>query len=238
MSVTSPLAAQDPTRLAVLAQDARQPEALREQARRGLALVIHHIARRVGAGAGQAGQDLRDEALSHVLRHIGRFNAAGGRFVAWCRRVLTNRLIDLLRRAESRRAEALRPEAREDRSAGLRLRAFEVTADLAAPFSPADLARVCAWAPLDRVVLLSLGLLWRKVPGDVWERTVRACGLEPPFPPGGFGEWDTREERGRILASALGWTPNRLAQRVSRGRRLLRALDFVRDMQGGERPAR
>ncbi len=232
MFVTSPTASQDPTLLAALTRDTSLPEGLREQARRELVPVIRRIASRVGADAGQAGRDLRDEAISHVLRRLHGFDPAAGPFAAWCRRVLTNRLIDLLRRAAARRAEVLRPEGREDPSAGLGLRAFEVAADLAAPFSAADVARVCAWKPFDRLVLLSLGLLWRKLPDPVWRQTVRACGLQPPFPPAGFGEGDTRDERSRILAVALGWGPNRLAQRVSRGRRLLRALNFVQDMQG------
>jgi DNA-directed RNA polymerase specialized sigma24 family protein len=233
MSVTSPVISNDPTLLAARARDVNLPEVLREQARRELVPVIGRIASRIGADAGQAGRDLRDDAVCHVLGRLDRFTATERCFVAWCRRVLANRLIDLLRRAAARRAEVLYPEAREDPSAGLGLRAFEVAADLAAPFSAADLARVRAWGPLDRVVLLSLGLLWRKVPDEEWRRTVRACGLQPPFPPAGFGEGDTRDERGRALAAALGWKPNRLAQRASRGRRLLRALDFVRDMQGG-----
>ncbi len=231
MSVTLPGVADDPTSLAALAQNTKVPEGLREQARRELVPVILRIALRVGAGAGQVGRDLRDEAISHVLSHLDRFTATERCFVVWCRRVLTNRLIDLLRRAAARRAVALSPEGREDPSAALGLRAREVAADLAAPFSAADLARVCAWKPLDRLLLLSLGLLWRKVPDPVWQRTVRACGLQPPFPPAGFGDGDTRDERGRVLAAGLGWKPNRLAQRALRGRRLLRALDFVRQLQ-------
>jgi DNA-directed RNA polymerase specialized sigma24 family protein len=230
MSLAAPVLSNDPTFLATLAQDAGLPEALREQARKALVPVIRGVARGVAGDTTQAGRDLQDEAVSHVLRRLDRFTPVGGRFVRWCRRVLTNRLIDLIRRAEARRAEGLPPEGREDPSAGLDLRAFEVAADLAAPFSEADLARVCAWRPQERLVLLSLGLLWRKVPAEVWGRTVTACGLQPPFPPAGFGEGDTREERGRILAEALGWKPNRLSQRVSRGRGLVRALDFVHEL--------
>jgi DNA-directed RNA polymerase specialized sigma24 family protein len=233
MSVPSPIVSNDPTLLAARAQNANLPEELREQARRELVPVIRRIASRVGAGAGQAGRDLRDEAVSHVLCRLDRFAAADQCFVAWCRRVLTNRLIDLLRRAAARRVAVLVPEGREDPSAILGVRACEMAADLAAPFSAADFARVCSWKPLDRLLLLSLGLLWCKLPDQVWQRTVRACGLRPPFPPAGFGEGDTRDERGRVLAAGLGWSPNRLAQRVSRGRRLLRALDFVRDLQEG-----
>jgi DNA-directed RNA polymerase specialized sigma24 family protein len=231
MSPASSVLPNEPTLLATHAQDVSLPEEVREQARRALAPVILHIAWKVAAKARQPGRDLLDEAVSHVLHRLDRFSVASGCFVPWCRRVLTNRLTDLVRRAGVRRAEVLHAEEREDPSADASLRAFEVAADLAAPFSAADLARVCDWTQEDRVVLLSLGLLWRKVPAEVWRRTVTACGLEPPFPPPGFGEGDTREERGRVLARALGWTRNRVSQRLSRGRRLLRALEFVRDIE-------
>ncbi|HYT95054.1 MAG TPA: sigma factor [Gemmataceae bacterium] len=232
MFVTSSTTSNDPTVMAACALDTNLPEDLREQARRSLVPVIRRIACRVAADAGQAGRDLLDEAISHVLCRLDHFKTTQGHFVGWCRRVLTNRLIDLIRRDERHRADQLHPEGREDVSAGLDLRAFEVAADLEAPFSAADLARICAWKPADRLVLLSLGLLWRKVPAVTWWQTVAACGLRSPFPLAGFGEGDTREERGDVLAAALGWTRNRLSTRMSRGRHLLGDLDFVRDIQG------
>jgi hypothetical protein len=52
------------------------------------------------------------------------------------------------------------------------------------------------WSARERVILLILVRVWKRVPGEIWDAWVREDGREPPFPPeemmpvGGITRWD------------------------------------------------
>jgi DNA-directed RNA polymerase specialized sigma24 family protein len=225
----------DPELLVRIANDATASPATRDRARLDLQPFIVRTARRVAAGTGAVGRDLIEECEAHVLERLDRFNPSRqSTFAAWCYAVLRNRQRDLMRRRRTHRPDAATAlEERPDPASGAGILAFEMETDLATSLSAADLQRIGSWKPIDQIVLLSLGLLWRKVPVNVWERTLRACGLEPPFPPDELQNCGSLKDRHEFLAEVLGWPSDRLAQRWYRGRDLLDGLDFIKELRNG-----
>ena len=106
---------------------------------------------------------------------------------------------------------------------------LEAALDQQASFSLADVSRIEHWQPWDRVVLLCRSHLWSKVSPAKWNAWLGECGVAPPFPPAEFS-FASEREWNAILSRALGTKRNTMAQRWLRGRRLLRDLDYLRDM--------
>lgn len=224
----------DPSFLARIVTNETLSTVQREQARQALEPLIRRTARRVAARAGQAGQDLIDESVSHVLhpRRITQWAEDRKPFESWCFYVLRHHLIDLVRQ-RNRQRENMTSTLKEpaDPRGAHGVSAVEIELDLGTPFSPPDVARVRVWKAIDRIVLLCLAGLWRKVPAALWRKSAVECGLALPFPPPGFGRCQDREERNEMLARAMGWRRNTLAQRWCRRRHLLDDLDFVHEVR-------
>ena len=187
----------DATALAVLVQDPRTPIAKRDAAMRKLNLVIQRLARGVACSLmvpKQMRSDLVAEASSHVWQHLATFNGQDGKaFAPWCRRMLRNLLIDRLRAAGRQPSsnetdlhvsvDAL-PEA-ASLGNGQIASVLDQTLDRQHPFGMDDLSRIRGWKLRDRLVLLVLANLWRKIPADEWRQWVEEFGLVAPFPPNG-----------------------------------------------------
>lgn len=217
-----------------LLQDASQPPERREEAHRALGSVVRRVARCVAARHGQVGQDLEDEALSWVLEpaRLSQFHVAEGiPFEAWCRRVLDNRLLDLLRRRANRRRHEVQAahQYRSERSTDP-FSQLDVELDRHTPFSAADLERLRAWSnPRQRVALLVISTLFTKVPAPLWRQFLEEARVAPPFPPRSLRLLESREDRQALLANALETSPNMVSQWCLRGREQLAHLAFVRE---------
>lgn len=110
--------------------------------------------------------------------------------------------------------------------------AVESGLDLAAPFGPADLAAVRGWRPRPRLVLLGWHGMWEKLPDRDRRRTLAAVRPAVPFPVADFLDGPDHD-RTAYLAAALRVPPNTITQIRCRGRHLLAALRFVRELRGG-----
>src|SRR5262249_33567946 len=182
----------DPTELACLAASAETTPEVRERATADLISHVQRVARLVAASIrGQARRDLVDDSVSHVLgpERIGKYQRSLGPFLAWCRSVLKNHLVDQLPRRDAHRrreGHAAAGRARDASEAEAFWRRLEDALDLASPFSPEDLATLERWKVADRIVLLCLGGLWHKVPSPRWCAWLEEYGLESPFPPADF----------------------------------------------------
>jgi DNA-directed RNA polymerase specialized sigma24 family protein len=209
------------------AADRAAPTDQRDAAYRALLPTLHRLARLAVGRQGARDPATVDELVSWLTLRLeqGQLPTDVAGPLAWCQRVLRNRFLDLRRR----RAEEALPDAALARDDGPRL---EQALDAAAPFGPADLRRVRGWDARRRVLLLTRGLLWRKVAADEWDGWTAGLGLGPPFPPDGFDDWP-EDRRHAHLAAALGMPLNTLHQCWRRWKGDLDELDFVR----GLRPA-
>src|SRR5262249_35009493 len=104
-------------------------------------------------------------------------------------------------------------------------------------FSPADLDRIGRWNAADRVELLCLAGLWRKVTEKIWELWLteyearRRVVLVRPFPPPWFVSYHDPPSRTRVLAPALSRANrNTLTQRWWRGQHRLGELHFIQSL--------
>jgi RNA polymerase sigma factor (sigma-70 family) len=222
--------------LAGTAGDERESREIREEAFNALRPLINLTAKVVSVPfAVQTRSDLLQEAESYVWERIGKFRP--GRFESWCHTVLRNLVLDWLRRkrvaggrappvgpnVEGDGGNSVEPETSDFRPV------LEAALDRQTAFSAADVRRIEEWRLRERVVLLCLSGLWDKVAREKWATWLRDCGVVMPFPPSHFAA-ATERQRNAILASALGITRNNLAQQWSRGRKLLRGLDYLRDL--------
>lgn len=221
-----------------------------------LSSLLRRLAPMLVARWGQLGRDLIDEAPGRVWELIerGKFDPCRAEsFKNWCCTVLRNLLYQMGRREKRRRGHEITAstleqnadtvygildelEATENTDSGI----HEIEAEdfLTASFSEADAARIRDWDMLDRIILLCLAGLWRKVPVVQWaswcDAVARERKLTAPLPPDELLECETREQRLPVLASALDMRRNTLAQRWKRRKQLLHELDCVEDLQGAD----
>jgi DNA-directed RNA polymerase specialized sigma24 family protein len=104
-------------------------------------------------------------------------------------------------------------------------------------FSPGDLERIGLWKAAQRVELLCLAGLWRKVTDRLWESSLleyeakRGLTLPRPIPPPSFVLHGDPKSRTQLLARALFLpTTNLLSQHWNRWQHRLGELDFVREL--------
>jgi DNA-directed RNA polymerase specialized sigma24 family protein len=104
-------------------------------------------------------------------------------------------------------------------------------------FLPADLERIGRWKAAQRVELLCLAGLWRKVTKMIWESFLvdyensRGLELGRPMPPPSFLRHDDPQSRMQVLARALCLPrANLLSQHWKRWQHLLGELEFIRGL--------
>ncbi|AWM40241.1 hypothetical protein GobsT_13050 [Gemmata obscuriglobus] len=226
---------------AELAADARAPEKNRRGAFERLTTCIEGVARRVSVRFAGRREDFCAGVLGDVWEVIGRF-PAGANFEAWCYIVLHNRWTDLTRWEQCRESQSLlghpEPSAPDIRAA------LERGLDSAAIFGDDDLREIRAWPLRDRVVLLCLASLWRKVPDDEWQGWVRdhraahGTPASDPFPPDSLDRGNGIADQNALLARELDLRRNTLSVILHRGKVRLGVLRYVRDLMGpdGGRP--
>ncbi len=235
--MSSPESAGWPTNtddLAAIACDASRPAEQQYRAFQELRPAIARVVGRLAARfAGVSSDATVDEALGEVW--LARQNFTPGRpFEPWCYGVLRN---SLLQQCRSRRRErSHRADVAVETVAVEMQRALERALDGDSPLPPGDLAAVREWPVAQRLAVLALSGLSRRVPGNEWltwvgeyeathERT-----LPEPFPPEAFGECESRAERNAILCEAMKVPRNTLAVWLSRRKSKLRSLQCVRDL--------
>jgi DNA-directed RNA polymerase specialized sigma24 family protein len=223
----------DPTTLADLAANLDQAAALRDRAARDLQPFLVEMARRIAGRWNRWGADVIDELVSHAALKNLKIEPRPRQFEPWCYTVMKNRFRDWVRHNRHDPLNHLAPEtfvADNQPDPGLAhfQSELEYALDRQAPFSPRDLARIGAWKPQQRLVLLCLSLLWRKVPPDVWRQWADQCGLGPGFPPPEFEDHLGPHERTTALAGLMGLQRNTLYKIWTRNRGELGALDYLK----------
>jgi DNA-directed RNA polymerase specialized sigma24 family protein len=206
--------------------------------------LIRRLARETAHGGTPGDHDeFVDEALAFVIAprehsppRICLYRAEEGLLEAWLRTLLKNRWLDKCRaRARERLvfSDALEAEAPE-RAAPDWPDEPELFIRI---FSPADLDRIDRWKAAERVELLCLAGLWRKVTMKIWElwlteyEAKRDVVLARPFPPPWFVSYDDPPSRTRVLAPALSYANrNTLTQRWWRGQHRLGELHFIQSL--------
>lgn len=189
---------------------------------------------------GQIGYDFTDDAYGHIWEKLsqGRFDPRKGDFAPWCRTVLRNLFRDVARRARRRAKTASTsdvPEAGTENASLHQLADQELEEFSTSPFSAAEMREIRQWPAKDRVTLLWLSGLWRKVPVSVWERWARDLHHRPIqrwlSPPPELLAAEEPDERLPLVAEALGEKRNTVSQRWCRKKALLRRLDSVRSLE-------
>lgn len=172
---------------------------------------------------------------------IAEYNPATGPLPAWLWTVLDNLLKDVLR-ATGRRAAREQPIVGRDGEPDIAERAAEPTPhrasddlDRMAPFADQDVEQIAAWPVLDRILVLVVFGLWRKIPTDIWSGWCSDAGLPNPFPP----EPDSERERGELInliAELLTASPNALQNRLRRRLEKLKdePLVYIQGISDGE----
>lgn len=170
---------------------------------------------------------------------IAEYSPASGEFAAWLRAVLNNLLVDQLRSESRRKAREAKwvisrhgPKPTEDPVELAQAKPSDDDLDRNTRFTDDDLKRIDAWPVLDRVLLLTVFELWRKIPDLRWDIWCREAGLSHPFPP----DPGIPRERGEwinFMAQVLVASPNALQNRLRRRLEQLRKepLDYVRGIQ-------
>jgi len=181
--------------------------------------------------AGNLEHDLTGEALGLIWKGLKRFDADKAPFQAWAYRVLMNALKDMWRRKRkaplSLKDESITlPPDRQPDHRGLVAKALDWTA----PFSEDDLARIEAWKTRDRLRLLAVSRLWRKIPESAWEDWCRESNVEAPFPPTECVPEDNPEWM-KLLAKAIGENFGAFKRHWHRKRKHLGLLDFVKGLR-------
>ncbi len=210
-------------------------EEVRQRAFRALLPVIHRTAHRLALRfTGQQRRDLLDNAEGDVWEALGR-GAPQGPFEAWCYTVLRNRHLDNLRQEQREQRHALAAAHQRREAVDLR-HALERAWARDEPLGELDLRAVGAWSLRERLVLLCLSGLWRKVPPVLWGEWVdehrRWHGTPPSglFPPDELGDSEQLAERNGALARLLGLKRNTLSVCLFRGKARLASLRCVREL--------
>ena len=120
---------------------------------------------------------------------IAEYDPAAGPLAGWLWTVLDNLWKDQLRSASRRhpREQELIPSKRgtnpwqtvEDPDQDQPSDELDRTT----PFNDRDRAEIAEWPVLDRVLVLTVFDLWRKIASDTWELWCVEAGLPLPFPP-------------------------------------------------------
>ena len=207
--------------------------------------------RRIRAQWGQIGSDALDNALWHLSRGVirGDYDPSKGTLSQWCRTVLYRYLYSTGRKARrQQRWERLSSTIHEDHVALTPFLDAESSEDVflevnkreladfdAQPFSTMDQARVESWPLFDRVFVLSMSGLWRKVSCECWsEWTLVLESKRPlllPAPPMELYTCESPQQRTPIVASTFKMTRNNVSQRWHRKRALLEQLDCIKSLQ-------
>jgi len=104
--------------------------------------------------------------------------------------------------------------------------------DRNAPFCDRDLQEIEAWPVRDRLRVLVIAGLWRKVPEHLWVGWCEEEGLSQPFPDE-IGEPATTQDGIAWVAAELGESLEAAKQHWYRKRKLLRNLEYVRELRHG-----
>ena len=162
----------------------------------------------------------RESKRDGVLRPpIANYNSASGSFPAWLRTVLDHRLSDILRSA-GRRAENERTMVAQQGKPGFIKSSPELgphhtgaELDRTSAFNDSDLEKIVAWPVLDRILVLVVFELWRKIPKKLWRNWCMNAKLPTPFPPEDAVGLDRSKWINRI-AGHLSASPNALQNRL------------------------
>ena len=169
---------------------------------------------------------------------IASYDPSRGRFPAWLWTVLDRCLIDFLRSEAPRRNNCGRTITVEEGDSDPILNepspappdpADEM--DRTSPFmSDSDIDRIKNWPILDRILVLVVLGLWRKIPRDLWCEWCKEAGFSAPFPQN-EEEHLTRGEWINIIAELLSSTRNALQNRLRRRLKKLKVnpLDCIRE---------
>jgi hypothetical protein len=194
-----------------------------DPAMRALREAIENLAARVVSGSNGRrqwiAQDFVTGSSSLIFEELrkGNYDPIKGPFKAWCDKVLRTRFISELRKHNPHRLSTLDTSLPNDRPTGGDIvdpaTDFREAVDLQdyrhEPLSEIDLQRIGRWQPRHRVILLSLALLWTRVPASRWSQWCTDCNIAGPFPPADFLE-HTPQECQEIVADALGIKLNNL----------------------------
>jgi DNA-directed RNA polymerase specialized sigma24 family protein len=221
----------DLSALARIAVDASQPPDRRDRALRDLQPLFRQTARRVAARRGFRCPDLIEELVSHTWMKFLQLTIDEGSIAGWVFTVMSRRLIDLMRTAGRRKEESLEKLGLDTFAAESAHDAIESALDQESRFSSDDLEILAAWPVRRRLVVLSLALLWPRVPGELWDRWVQEAQARPPVPPNGFADLEQPGERYAALAASLGMLPNTLCVTWSRHVGRLAELPFLRRLR-------
>ncbi|MCS7159346.1 MAG: hypothetical protein RMJ19_02640, partial [Gemmatales bacterium] len=169
-------------------------------------------------------------------------------FVAWCRQVCRNYMLDELERRRLTISETelgahsgkqkLDGENRRDQIRPFDLLPGKPTIPdkpdiFRLEFSEEDLQRIRKWKPLrDRLIMLLCSGLWVCVPRSEWQTWVEEAGLAQPFPPPNFINLDDPKERMQEVAKIFGITRNHLSVIWRRRREWLLRLSRIQELIG------
>jgi hypothetical protein len=172
---------------------------------------------------------------------ISDFDSAEGPFTAWLFAVLDNLLKDLLRTTARRGMRETVFSTISDSPDIIEFSAHSkhmdpgVILDRTSPFTKRDLERLETWPALDRILVLAVFQLDKKISLPTWDSWCQQAELPTPFPP----EHTIPHERGEwinLIAELLVASPNALQNRIRRRLEQLRTdpLDYIRDIQNAK----
>jgi hypothetical protein len=205
------------------------------------------VRRRVGR---QVQLDFAENALAAVVgpretadgaavsARIHTYDAEEGPFPGWLWRVLDRLLMDVLKSRRRRgKHEALATDSGDkggmmERQPDLATSDLDARMDHNAPFGEMDLQEIEAWPVRDRLRVLVVARLWRKVPEHLWVGWCEEEGLSQPFPDNPE-EPATMQHRIASLAAEIGESPEAAKQHWYRKRDLLEMLNYVRELRHG-----
>ncbi|HUY34243.1 MAG TPA: hypothetical protein VMV69_15965 [Pirellulales bacterium] len=205
------------------------------------------VRRRVGR---QVQLDFVESALTAIVapretkeggrlpERIHKYDAETGSFPGWLWKALDRLLLDVTKSRRRRAKHEASATDSGDDGGMMERRPDPATSDLDAgfdrnaPFGDRDLREIEAWPVRDRLRVLVISRLWRKVPEHLWIGWCEEEGMSQPFP-------DDPEEPATIqdsifsCAAELGESPEATKQHWYRKRGLLRNLDYVRELRHG-----
>lgn len=184
----------------------------------------------------------RESKKDGVLRPpISTYDPASGSFPAWLWTMLDRRLTDIRRSAGRRAAHEQTMVAQEGEPGFIestpdpRPHRAADNMDRTTPFCDCDFQQIAAWPVLDRILVLVVFELWRKVSVGVWSEWCSEAGLPNALPQ----DAEDRRERGEWIshiAELLSASPNALQNRLRRRLKKLEdePLDYIRGISHGE----